>query len=333
LDIDGESLIKSFKESKLLLAAHWDVDGICSVVKIRRILRVKHRFYTPSIGIYDIPWEELTEFNGYDYIVVMDMALPKNTIDRLDNLAINRAIVIDHHYHPKKGNAVYIDYPMENGDNFYSNTLLMDDFFRLEHDILTVLGIVGDYYTKVKGLEIYRLVEEISSKHGLNFDDIYRLTLLIDANHLTNDREAVYKAADVLEDNLGNIKELLNHDEWIERLDSVEGEIQRVAGEAEVSNDVIFHRFNSRYYIISKVGRRLTEMYPGKTVFLHNTGFSDEYDQLYIRVPSGKDLLPLIEEGLGRGFICGGKSNVAGFLVPKRDTREFIGYIWRWLEK
>ncbi len=315
------------------MAAHWDVDGICSVVKMRRILDVKHRFYTPPIGIYDIPWEELTGFDGYDYIVVMDMALPKNTIDRLDNLAINRAIVIDHHYHPEKGNAIYIDYPMENGDNFYSNTLLMDDFFHLEHDILTVLGIVGDYYTKVKGLEIYKLVEQISSKHDLTFEDTYRLTLLIDANHLTNDREAVYKAAEVLEDNLDSLKTLLNYDEWVGRLDAVEGEINGVVGEAAPSNDVIFHRFNSRYYIISKVGRKLTELYPGKTIFLHNTGFSEEYDQLYIRVSNDRDLLPLIEEGLRRGFICGGKSNVAGFLVPKREVRDFIGYVWAWLEK
>ena len=328
------NVVDILRGKNVILVSHWDVDGLCSVVKIWRYLGEKPRFYTPPIGLYDIPNDEVGLLTSYDYILVMDMSLPSETLSHLSDSIEGGVIVIDHHYHPVRSRGVtYIDYPMESGVNYYSNTLLIDDYLGLENDILTILGVVGDYYTKVRELEIFDMVKNIAGRGGLGFEDIYRLTLLIDSNHLVNDREAVYRAAETLYEYQSSIGDLLNHGEWINRYESIESEIDRVVGSVDMAGeDILFHSFSSKYYIISKIGRRLTEVYPSKKVVLHNYGYSDVYDQIYVRVPRG-DLLPLIEEGLRRGYICGGKVNVAGFLVPKNEARVFIEYVLGWISK
>ncbi len=330
----GKKLFEEVGRRKSVFIAHWDTDGVASVVKLWRFFGRRIRFYTPPIGLYDIPIDELRSFSDYDYVVILDMAIPSDTVGYLARMVDGDVIVLDHHYHPMKSAAIYIDYDMPGGGNFYSNTLLIDDFLGLEHDLLSVLGLVGDYYTRVRELDVYRLVLDVGRKYGIGFDEIYRLTLLIDANHLVNDREAVYRAAEVLDEYLDSVDELLNYSEWVDRYRAVMGEIESIASDAVPSeDDILFHRFSSKYYIISKVGRRLTELYRDKTVVLHNTGFNDVYDQLYIRLSGSGDLLPLIREGIRRGYICGGKSNVAGFLIPKPEADGFINYALGWLRK
>ncbi len=328
----ARQIIDGIGDSNVIIISHWDTDGLCSAVKLWGYFGRETDLYTPPIGRYDIPGDEMDIFGGYDYIIVTDIALPGRTISRLSESAAKHVLVIDHHYHPDRGDAIYVDYKMPNGLNFYSNTLLIDDLLGLEGDIITALGLVGDYKHEIRNTELYGWVRDIAYREGLSIEDLYRLTLLIDSNHIVNDREAVYRAAHTIYEYRNSIPKLLDNDEWISKYNSIEEAIERVVGEASPDDSIVYHRFSSRYYIISKVGRRLSSIYRGKVVILVNDGFDDSYDQVYVRISGGGDVFPLIGEGKRRGYVCGGKWNVAGFIVPKRESMGFIEYIMGWVK-
>ncbi len=66
-----------------LLIHHWDTDGICSARLLLEKLPKDIVNKTPVLGNYFLTEEELTAYSSYDYVIVVDMALPEENILRL----------------------------------------------------------------------------------------------------------------------------------------------------------------------------------------------------------------------------------------------------------
>ena len=88
-------------------------------------------------------------------------------------------------------------------------------------------------------------------------------------------------------------------------------------------------KINSRYYIISRVGRRISDKNPDKITVIVNTGFFRDFDQIYIRTNNYPiNITEVIEYSVSKGYTAGGKDDVMGIIIPKIDTESFLNYIF-----
>ena len=71
-----------------LLIHHWDTDGICSAKLLLEKLKDKNiQNVTPILGNYFLTEEELEKYQNYDFVIIVDMNLPKENIDVLSRNA------------------------------------------------------------------------------------------------------------------------------------------------------------------------------------------------------------------------------------------------------
>lgn len=323
--------INVFRDNRIILISHWDTDGICSIAKFKININRDADYYIPPIGIYSIPENEFTELKGYDLIVTLDIALQDSHIGILKKSLGKPVYVIDHHHHSMRRNAIYIDPKMENGRSFYSNTLLMDHVFKLRHDFLTLLGVVGDIGLKTSGLEIYGELSPLLQKHTLNLEDVYKMTLLIDSSHIVNDRSAVKEAVNKILNYVEDPRMILEDRDFNKHYKLVERELDKYIKKSPLEENDVFNilKIDSRYYIISRIGRILSDKYPNKITIIINTGFFKEYNQIYIRSNNYNiDIHEIIDYTVSKGYVSGGKNMVMGIILPKEDTDSFLNYLF-----
>ncbi len=327
--------ISFLMDSDVMVVGHWDTDGICSTAKFKLYVNNSAEFYTPPIGSYTIPTDDFRHLKGHDYLVVLDIAVRDDNLGELAEATGSQIIVIDHHFHMSRRNALYIDPPMESGERFYSNTLLIDHILNRKMDILTVLGLVGDIGMGIGDKPIYTEVSRILDMYGLSLEDVYRMVLLIDSNHIINDRDAVKKAVDKVIQYMDDPRGILGEREWINRYDEAIREVERLSGDDGIirGDKWVYKELDSSYYIISRVGRRISSRYRGLVTIVVNRGFSPEYDQVYIRSNAyAMDMYRLINYALSRGYVAGGKDTVMGAIIPKNEADEFISIAKTFIE-
>ena len=318
-------------DEKVIIIAHWDADGLSSIAKFKKYISPDADYYIPPIGMYSILREDFNLLKNYNILIILDIALQDEHIGELKNYLGIPVYVIDHHHHPKRENAIYFDPLMEDGTRFPSNTLLIDYLFRLKHDFITLLGVVGDIGMKIRNLNIMDEFYPILSRYGLDLKDIYKIALLIDSNHIVNDMPAVYKAVEKIIRYQDNPKLFLEDEEWNRNYILVEKEINKWVEEssAEHIRNIVFLKINSRYYIISRVGRRISDKNPNKITVIVNTGFFRDFDQIYIRTNNYPiNITEVIEYSVSKGYTAGGKDDVMGIIIPKIDTESFLNYIF-----
>ncbi len=323
-------ILQHIEDKKVMLISHWDTDGLSSIAKFKIYISPNAEYYIPPIGVYSIPEKDFKLFKGYDTIIILDIALQDMNIGELRKYLGIPIYVVDHHYHPKRNNAIYLDPPMEDGSRYLSNTLLIDHLFTLNHDLLTLLGIVGDIGMKIIHLDIINNFHSVLNKYDLNIKDIYKTSLLIDSNHIVNEHSAVYRAVEKIIMNRENPKVFLNDEEWVRNYNRVEKEIVKWVDEnpVDIIDNKILSTINSSFYIISKVGRRLSNKYPGKVTIVVNGGFFRDYDQVYIRTNEYPyNIHKVIEYSVSQKYVAGGKDDVMGVILPKEDTESFIKYL------
>ena len=318
-------------DDKVIIIAHWDVDGLSSIAKFKKYISPDADYYIPPIGMYSIPRKDFKFLKDHDILIILDIALQDKHIGELKNYLDIPVYVIDHHHHPRRENGIYFDPLMEDGSRFPSNTLLIDYLLRLKHDFITLLGIVGDIGMKIRNLNIMDEFYPILSRYGLDLKDIYKMTLLIDSNHIVNDMPAVYKAVEKIIKYQDDPKLFLEDEEWNRNYILVEKEINKwvVESSAEHIRNIVFLKINSGYYIISRIGRRISDKNPNKVTVIVNTGFFRDFDQIYIRTNNYPiNITEVIEYSVSKGYTAGGKDDVMGIIIPKTDTESFLNHIF-----
>ncbi|MDG6218031.1 MAG: DHH family phosphoesterase [Candidatus Thermoplasmatota archaeon] len=318
---------------KGILIHHWDTDGACSAKLILDVLGEKITVNkTPTLGNYFLTAEELVTCKGFDFVIIVDMSLPRHDVL---TLAKNSDVFIFDHHLGKEIKEVFHHNPIikgEDPDNYPSASWIINDYLQNPVNICSILGIVGDHEENIKNNPYFsRLIESYCKEHNLTFEDLHTMAYLIDSNYKKGDKDAVEQVPQYLVKHPG-ADPILNHPVWNRNLTELEGEIQSILNEPVKKIDsIIMKTMFSKSNIISTITRKLAWTNKVDAVVI-NKGYFDTMDQLYVRTMNN-DMQPMIKKGKEYGYKCGGKKEVLGAILPKEKTDSFVNEIITYLSK
>ena len=157
-------------QGKGLLIHHWDTDGICSVRLLLEHLSDKNVVNkTPELGNYFLTKNELTEYSDYDFVIVADMALPRENIH---TLARKSSVMIFDHHLQEEIKEVEHHNPIIKGekpDKYPSASWIINTYLSNNVNLFALLGIVGDHERRIKNNKLFnRLISDFCQKHNLS---------------------------------------------------------------------------------------------------------------------------------------------------------------------
>jgi len=321
-DLDGSGL----------LIHHWDTDGICSARLLLEKLSGKMIVNTtPELGNYFLTNEEIAAYSHYDYIIVADMALPEENINRLAQHS--KVLIFDHHLQPLNPR-VFHHNPISNGENpelYPSASWIVNKYLQNPLNVFAVLGVLGDHEQRIQlNKNIYPEIHSFYEKERFTFEELLKMVYLLDSNYKIGDRKAVEGAPHLLL-KYSDAHWVLKNVQWNNNLLLLEKEIAKfVDAPGEEKHGMLLKRIHTQYNIVSTVTRKVFWSTKKDTVIV-NTGFFKDRDQIYVR--SHCNLQPLILQGKTLGYQCGGKAEVFGAIVPKDKTEVFMQEIFRFLSR
>jgi len=318
-------------EGKGILIHHWDTDGICSAKLLLEHLSDKNiTNRTPILGNYYLTDEEAEEYSKYDFVIVADMTLTEDNINKLAENA--KVMVFDHHLGKVYENAFHHNPVIkgENPDMYPSASWIVNDYLGNNVNLFSILGIIGDHEQKIKNNKTFiDIIEDFCKENNFTFEDLHKMVYLIDSNYKIGDKKAVEKAPHELLE-IQNGEDILNNTIWNQNLNNLDSEMNRLLEDfGNEINGIFLKKINTTYNIISTVTRKIA-WDSGKNTVVVNTGFFDDKDQIYMR--SKKDAKPMIMRGKELGYKCGGKKEVLGAIVPKNQTDSFVKEIIDYLK-
>ncbi|MFH1102077.1 MAG: DHH family phosphoesterase [Methanobacteriota archaeon] len=310
-------------QGKGLIIHHWDTDGICSARLLLENLQEKTIVnHTPILGNYFLTDTELQEYAAYDFIIIADMAIPKEQILLLAKNA--RVIIFDHHLQEEITEVYHHNPIIKGGDpnRYPSASWIINQFLKNPINLYALLGVIGDHEQKIKNnTMISQYIQGFCHVHILTFNDLLHMVYMIDSNYKLGERTTVEDAPRFLLTH-NTPKDILTHPDWNNNLARLEQEItSQLASPGEEKNNIIIKTINTSYNIISTITRKLAWDH-NKDAVVVNTGFFSDRDQIYVR--SKKNMEPLIIIGKNQGFKAGGKKEVLGAIVPKEKTESFL---------
>ena len=318
-------------EGKGILIHHWDTDGICSAKLLLEHLSDKNiTNRTPILGNYYLTDKEAEEYSKYDFVIVADMTLTEDNINKLAENA--KVMVFDHHLGKVYENAFHHNPVIkgENPDMYPSARWIVNDYLGNNVNLFSILGIIGDHEQKIKNNKTFiDIIEDFCKENNFTFEDLHKMVYLIDSNYKIGDKKAVEKAPHELLE-IQNGEDILNNTIWNQNLNNLDSEMNRLLEDfGNEINGIFLKKINTTYNIISTVTRKIA-WDSGKNTVVVNTGFFDDKDQIYMR--SKKDAKPMIMRGKELGYKCGGKKEVLGAIVPKNQTDSFVKEIIDYLK-
>ena len=312
-----------------VLIHHWDTDGICATRLLLEKLTKNVVNKTPVLGNYFLTEEELTEYSTYDFVIVVDLALPEENIQRLAKHA--KVLIFDHHLQRPIPGVVHHN-PIGKGEDpqlYPSASWIVNDFLENPVNVFALLGIIGDHEKRIQtNKKFYSKITDFCAQERFTFDELLMMVYLLDSNYKIGDRKAVEEAPHLLLE-YTDARRILQNVRWKNNLVLIENEIVKyVNAPDEEKQEFLLKRIHTKFNIISTVTRRIAWNSERDTVVV-NTGFFKDTDQIYVR--SSKNLQPLIQQGEMLGYRCGGKTDVLGAVVPKEKTESFVHEIERFL--
>lgn len=318
-------------QGKGLLIHHWDTDGICSAKLL--LNKLSNRAVvnkTPELGNYFLTEKELEKYSKFDFIIIADMSLPEKDVQTLANNA--KVLIFDHHL-GKEIKEVFHHNPVikgKNPDQYPSASWIVNEYLKNEINLFSILGIIGDHEKKIQNNSYFNdLILNFCNKNKITFEDLLTMVYLLDSNYKIGDKNEVEKAPKFLL-NHEEIKDILQHRQWNNNLDTLNKEIAtQLAIRNDEINGIILKKIHTNYNIISTITRKVA-WESGKNTIVINTGFFNDKNQLYVR--SSKNLESMIQRGKTLGFKCGGKKEVLGAIIPNNQTDSFVEEILEFLK-
>jgi len=311
------------------LIHHWDTDGVCSARLLLEKLPKDVMNKTPTLGNYFLTDEELAAYSSYNFVVVVDMALPEENILRLAKHA--KILIFDHHLQSRIPGVFHLN-PIGQGKDpllYPSASWIVNEYLGNPVNLYALLGVVGDHEKRIQtNTVIFSLITDFCADNKMTFDDLLTMVYLLDSNYKIGDRKAVEETPRLLFE-YSDGQRILQNVRWTNNLRLLENEIEKyIIGPFEEKGQVLLKRIHTKYNIISTVTRKIAWNSEKDTVVV-NTGFFKDRDQVYVR--SYKDLQPLIQQGKMLGYRCGGKKEVLGAVLPKEKTESFVQEILHYL--
>jgi len=307
-----------------LIIHHWDADGLCSAALLLGYLKqMSPANMCPTIGAFYLSDEEIGYAGGFDYVMIVDMALPEADVRRLSEET--KVVIFDHHhqdpirgvkhFNPVAHGAEAADYP--------SCTWVIREKLGLPLGMHVALGFIGDREHRImENPHFKEITEEYLADEGITFDEALTLVGLIDSSYKVGDKKGVEEAARLL---MGYTKpdDIRNNGRWRRNLRLFQEKLTEILEEPPENREgVLMKSMDTGYAIISAVTRRIA-WGTGRDTIVVNTGFFPRHDQVYSR-SSSRDMQPMIERARELGFNAGGKSDVLGAIVPKESTESLV---------
>lgn len=313
-----------------LLIHHWDTDGICSARLLLAHLSNKSLDNkTPLLGNYYLTKEELQSYAAYDFVIIADMNLPKDNILTLAEHA--KVLIFDHHL-GQEISTVFHHNPVINGEDandYPSASWIINTFLGNDINLFAILGIIGDHEQNIKNNPVFQQrIAGFCRDHSLAFDELHKMVYLLDSNYKVGDKQAVEHAPRFLLEHDTSVA-ILHNKEWNKKYNALNQEMEKQLHlPDEMIGDIILKKIHTTYNIISTITRNVSWS-SGKNTVVINTGFFPDKNQVYVR--SNKNLEPMIMRGKALGLKCGGKKEVLGAIVPKKQTDLFVDEIIKFL--
>jgi single-stranded DNA-specific DHH superfamily exonuclease len=336
-------LIKLFsKKFYGLIIHHWDTDGICSAAILLESIGEDMDTRIPKIGNYYLTTEEIADISdkGYEFIIVADMAIPKGNIHQLKRGSDAEIYIFDHHLQDiiniegvNHYNPVSMGEPIERCP---STSWILSDYLNRGIDLLSILGAVGDNELKIKRNQyVFSKIERFLEESTLSFDDLLTMVELIDSNYKVGDQEKVLNAVRFIKENQSSPESILENNAWHQNLKNLEKEIAYQSSmPVSSSNGISIQEIHTKYNIISTLTRQLAWNNDSIIAIVINDGYFDTECQVYIRAGNPNiSLKPVIDLARENGYSAGGKREVAGVVLPKEDTKNFVAEISDILKK
>jgi len=322
-DLQGEGLI----------IHHWDADGLCSASLLLGYLKPRSPVnMCPTIGAFYLTDEEIGFARAFDYVIVVDMALPEADVHRLSEKT--RVVVFDHHHQSPIRGVKHVN-PVAHGADtadYPSCTWVIKERLGLPLGMHVALGFIGDREHRIMENPRFKdLTEEYLADEGITLDEALTLVGLIDSSYKVGDKKGVEDAPRLL---MGYTKpeDIRNNGRWHENMRIFQEKLAEILEEPSEDRDgVLVKRLDTGYTVISAVTRRIA-WGTGRDTIVVNTGFFPSHDQLYSR-SSRLDMQPMIKRARELGFNAGGKSDVLGAIVPKEETESFVGELVKFFKE
>ncbi len=315
--------------SRGLIVHHWDTDGICSAGMLLSELQEKEiHNMSPTIGNFYLTENEIDEIKkkGYEFIVIVDICIPRDEIIRIKNATGAKIFIFDHHLQEIIKEVEHIN-PISEGKSpemFPSATWVLSQWLGI--DLLAVLGAVGDMESRIKENKlVYPEIENFLNSHSMKFNDLLRMVELIDSSYKVMDKGGVERAARFMMENRDSPGKIFRHRTWNRNSARIKREIERQLSTNVIEDgDRLMLDISTPFNIISTLTRRLARSNPHKTVIVINRGFFRNRDQIYIRGNNVQRLIPIARD---RGYSAGGKEGVVGVILPASETDDFLSII------
>jgi len=321
-------MLEDLRGSDALVIMHWDADAISTVAMVKKYLGLNTTLYTPPIGVYKVIYDDVPR-DGYSLILDVDFGVSTEELERLGEWMGLDVYVIDHHRRMDSDKIFIADY-MSNGRELPSASTTFLSLYNLEPDIFSAIGLAGDIHHRLENSVFRYFIDSVSKEYGLTWRDVVKVANLLDTNYISKDREGVYRAVDILMEHESRPEGLLEFEEWLGRWDEINRSIASEMERAEDLGEVLYLDVESPYLIASKVGRALSRRYPDKIVFITNRDMVDGYSQVYVRCMEC-DLTRLINMLVEMGFSAGGRRDVVGVIVDRKDYDRVVEHVKRFL--
>lgn len=318
-----DQLLSLPQSGKGLLVYHWDTDGIASAALLLNFF-AQHKagwqvdLLHPTVGNYFLLPEEYRRIHAgkYDLILSVDLNFSVETIEELEKTA-PAVLVFDHHIQTRD-----IKRPGKQDTAYPGNSFLVHTALENPLNITAVLGMIGDQEERLKERkEYYQFVDLALQGTGKSFEDLLRLTKLIDTNYITVDSVGLERMIALVRQNPLSLLEdpvLLEKQKLI---DQTLNKAQTVTG-VPVGKYGLEFNLESPLHLLSEYTRALSRRFPDHIVMV--TQMHPSYANIYLRrrnLPF--DLSPFVDLARAQGCNAGGKVEVAGLIIPLEKYSEF----------
>lgn len=321
--MDFQEVIKQQQPKKLLLLYHWDTDGLaCAALFMKHVETVSPAteivLMHPTINNYFLLEHEYAFIRDAapDVLLTTDINFPVDVIEKLESI-VSRVFVFDHH-----SQTVGIQRPGVQDPSYPGCSMLVNDYLMQPLSLVSVLGMVGDQEERIQeDARFYPQVEEMMKQHQLTFEQVLRLTKLIDTAYIVGDTTGLEYGIQLL---TSHPIAALTDARLLKNETAIRKELDRECAipPQEVAPHVLFTPISSRMNLISEVTRTLSRAHPDALIVTMQKRTHDA--SVYVRRRNlSLDLGVIVDFARSRGYNAGGKPEVVGIVLPLEHADTF----------
>lgn len=321
--IDFQEYIEEQKPARFLLMYHWDTDGLASAALFLDYMQqaspnTEVLLMHPTINNYFLTEEEFVQVEAMnvDAMLTCDINYPLEVIERLEKI-VPTMFVFDHHTQTAN-----INRPGMQDTKYPGCSMMVNDYLMKPLSLTAVLGMVGDQEDRIREYtDFYPQVEEMMKEYQLSFDEVQRITKLLDTMYIVGESEGLEYAIELLRKDPAFV---LKDERLLANEKRIAEEFNRECAKEmkDMGHSIQYMRIESPLSLISEVTRAKAKEHPDAIIMTDQIW--GEMASFYVRRRNAAvDLSGVVDLARSKGYNAGGKPEVAGVVIPAADLDTF----------